>query len=106
MGNILFRLTEGDLHRLVSESVMSILNEIGDTKRGQFALGAVKGRADARLRHRVYGYDSDEAKSELDRISSMSSAESSENGDSDDKSHKLYNDAGYHYGYIRGRDYY
>ena len=42
------RLTEGDLHNIVKESVQRILNEIGDTPKGQFALGAVKGRSDSR----------------------------------------------------------
>lgn len=39
------RLTESDLHKIIKESVKSVLNEIGDTPKGQYALGAVKGRA-------------------------------------------------------------
>jgi hypothetical protein len=35
----LIRLTEGDLHRVVKESVKNILTEIGDTARGQYMLG-------------------------------------------------------------------
>lgn len=35
----LIRLTEGDLHRIVKESVTSIISEIGDTRRGQYMLG-------------------------------------------------------------------
>jgi hypothetical protein len=42
------RLTESDLHRIVKESVAKILNEIGDTEKGQDALGQVHGRAIAR----------------------------------------------------------
>ncbi len=38
------RLTESDLHKIVKESVKSIINEIGDTPKGQHALGAVYGR--------------------------------------------------------------
>ncbi len=42
------RLTESDLHRIIKEAVVGVLNEIGDTKHGQFALNAVSGRAVAR----------------------------------------------------------
>jgi hypothetical protein len=44
MNKKLIRLTESDLHRIVKESVNKIINEIGDTPRGQHALGAVDGR--------------------------------------------------------------
>lgn len=44
MNKKLIRLTEQDLHRIVKESVQKILNEIGDTEKGQFALGSVYGR--------------------------------------------------------------
>lgn len=33
------RLTESDLHNIVKESVNKIINEIGNTPKGQFALG-------------------------------------------------------------------
>ena len=39
MNKKLIRLTESDLHRIVRESVNKVLNEIGDTKRGQYHLG-------------------------------------------------------------------
>ena len=45
MNKKLIRLTEGDLHKIVKESVNRILNEIGDTEKGQDALGQVHGRA-------------------------------------------------------------
>ena len=35
----LIRLTEADLHRIVNESVNKVLNEIGDTQRGQYMMG-------------------------------------------------------------------
>lgn len=38
------RLTESDLHKIISESVKSVINEIGDTHRGQYMLGRVAGR--------------------------------------------------------------
>lgn len=40
----LIRLTESDLHRMVKESVGRILNEIGDTHRGQYMLGRLRNR--------------------------------------------------------------
>ena len=45
MNKRLIRLTESDLHRIVKESVNMILNEIGDTAKGQYALGQVSQRA-------------------------------------------------------------
>ena len=44
MNKKLIRLTESDLHNIVKESVNRVLNEIGDTPKGQFALGAVFAR--------------------------------------------------------------
>ena len=38
------RLTESDLHRVIKESVNRILNEIGDTRRGQYMLGRLRNR--------------------------------------------------------------
>jgi hypothetical protein len=38
------RLTESKLKNIISESVKKALNEIGDTHRGQYALGRVYGR--------------------------------------------------------------
>lgn len=46
MGKIV--LNERQLRDIIKESVYNILNEIGDTEKGQFALGAVKGRAAGR----------------------------------------------------------
>ena len=41
MNKKLIRLTESDLHRIVKESVNRIINEIGDTEKGQRDLGAL-----------------------------------------------------------------
>jgi hypothetical protein len=48
MNKKLIRLTESDLHKIVKESVNRIINEIGNTDKGQDALGQVRGRADKR----------------------------------------------------------
>ena len=38
------RLTESDLHRIVLETVKQAINEIGDTDKGQYALGQASAR--------------------------------------------------------------
>ena len=48
MGKQIIRLTESDLHRIVKESVNRVLNEIGDTERGQYKLGALARRKQQR----------------------------------------------------------
>jgi len=40
----IIRLTEGDLHRIVKESVRRTINEIGNTPKGQKRLGALAQR--------------------------------------------------------------
>lgn len=44
MNKRIIKLTEQDLHKIVKESVNKILNEIGDTEKGQQALGALQAR--------------------------------------------------------------
>jgi hypothetical protein len=44
MNKKLIRLTEQDLHKIVKESVSKIINEIGDTPKGQRGLGALHAR--------------------------------------------------------------
>ena len=39
------RLSENRLRQIISESVNEVLNEIGDTEKGCYALSAVQGRA-------------------------------------------------------------
>ena len=41
----LIRLTENDLHNIIKETINEILKEIGETPKGQYALGAVRGRS-------------------------------------------------------------
>lgn len=38
------RLTEGQLHRIIEESVRKVINEIGNTKYGSYMLGRAAGR--------------------------------------------------------------
>ena len=40
----MIRLTEGQLHRIINESVRKVINEIGDTKRGSYMMGRAAGR--------------------------------------------------------------
>lgn len=50
------RMTEADLHEMIKEGVKRALNEIGNTEKGQFALGAIRGRAQQRA-HKEYASD-------------------------------------------------
>jgi formate-dependent nitrite reductase cytochrome c552 subunit len=44
MNNILIRLTESDLHKIVKEAVNSILTEVGETDSGQDKLARLAAR--------------------------------------------------------------
>lgn len=44
MNKKVIRLTESDIHRIVKESVNKVLNEIGDTPKGQYMLGRLMGK--------------------------------------------------------------
>ena len=44
MAKRLIRLTEGDLHKIIKESVSKILNEVGNTPGGQRQLGRLANR--------------------------------------------------------------
>ena len=94
MNKKLIRLTEQDLHRIIMESVNSVLNEIGDTPRGNFALNAVRGRRAAKGYRTNMGLND---KAENDRVISMA-------GDTAYKNSKLgaNNEAGYRYGFDKG----
>lgn len=56
MAKKIIKLTESDLHRIVDESIKKVLNEIGDTNRGQFMLGRLAGRKYAN-NHTADGFD-------------------------------------------------
>lgn len=51
------RLTESDLHKVIKESVKRVLNEIGDTPKGQYALGALASRKNNGLAPSSDGFD-------------------------------------------------
>lgn len=55
MNKKLIRLTESDLHKIVEKSVGKIINEIGDTPKGQRGLGALHARKV--LRNNDLSYD-------------------------------------------------
>jgi hypothetical protein len=40
----IYRITESDLHRIIAESVNTVLNEVGETEDGQYLLGRLAGR--------------------------------------------------------------
>lgn len=73
------RLTESDLHRVIKESVNKILNEIGDTKRGQFKLGRVTTKASRRAEDAEARGDIDKAK-KYDNIAKNANSREADDG--------------------------
>ena len=73
MNEKLIRLTESDLHRIVKESVNRVLNEIGDTERGQYMLGRLSKRKSLQGKPQdaknVFDYGSNKRKEELNNPS-------------------------------------
>ena len=56
------KLTESQLHDIIAESVKRCLNEIGDTRRGQYMLGRLHRRILDRMNPRNYKVIVDKAK--------------------------------------------
>lgn len=72
MNKKLIRLTESDLHRIVKESVNRVLNEIGNTPKGQYMLGKLTARQNGNndrrslnTSHYAFGKRVDAAQDEL-----------------------------------------
>ena len=72
MNKKIIRLTESDLHKIVKESVNRVLNEIGDTPKGQYMLGKLTARQDGNndrrslnTSHYAFGKRVDAAQDEL-----------------------------------------
>jgi hypothetical protein len=100
------RLSESDLHRIIKEAVVGVLNEIGDTKHGQFALNAVRGRAHARPAYHNDKYGSVPNRAKQQRIASMAADEAWENkkekGEVGNSEWNNYANSGYYYGFQKG----
>ena len=100
------RITESELKQIVAESVKKVLNEIGDTPKGQFALGAVRGRASARPRYQNNKYGGLYAKNQQDNIANNAADASWEKRkDLDKNKSREMNNAeqrGYYYGFEKG----
>ena len=71
MNKKLIRLTESDLHRIVKESVNRVLNEIGDTPKGQYMLGRLQGRQMNNGKNKSAVETSRYSASEMNKIHSM-----------------------------------
>ena len=99
-------LTEGQLNRIIKESVKNILNEIGDTPKGQFALGAVRGRALARPMYQNDKYNGVYSRAKQHQIAGQAADKSWENSkDLDINKRKEMTDSegrGYYYGFKKG----
>lgn len=99
-------LTESQLNRIIKESVKNILNEIGDTPKGQFALGAVRGRAYARPQYQNNKYGGLYTRSQQHNIANNAADTSWEKRKDLDinKSREMKNaeESGYCYGFEKG----
>lgn len=99
-------LTEGQLNKIIKESVKNILNEIGDTPKGQFALGAVRGRASARPMYQNDKYNGVYSRAKQHQIAGQAVDKSWENSkDLDINKRKEMTDSeerGYYYGFEKG----
>ena len=82
---------------VIKESVRQLVNEIGDTPRGNFAVNAVRGRAAARPRYHNHEYNSVSSRAKQNRILDMADDEAWKNGQG-----MYHNEAGYNYGYQKG----
>lgn len=100
------KITESELKQIVAESVKKMLKEIGDTPKGQFALGAVKGRAAARPRYQNKKYGGLRTQSQQDNIvNNAADAAWEKRKDLDvNKYREMKNaeDRGYYYGFEKG----
>lgn len=100
------KLNESELNNIIAESVKKVLNEIGDTIKGQFALGAVRGRASARPRYQNSKYNGVYTKSKQDKIvGNAADASWEKRKDLDiNKYREMKNaeDSGYYYGFKKG----
>ena len=102
-------MRESRINRIVAESIKKYLvNEIGDTKKGQYALNAVAGRASARPRYHNSKYNSVPERAKQDKIRSNAydaawNARKKVNKVGD-KEFDDYGTAGYQYGYKKGME--
>lgn len=100
------RLTESKLKQIVAESVKNVLNEIGDTLKGQYALGAVRGRASARPRYQNNKYGGLNTKSQQNNIANNAADAAWEKKKDLDinkyREMKNAEDRGYYYGFEKG----
>ena len=55
----IIKLNESDLHKIIAETVKSAINEIGDTDKGQYALGAASARRSKRADDALKNKDTD-----------------------------------------------
>ncbi len=92
------KITENQLFSIIKESVNKILNEIGDTPRGNFALNAVRGRRAAKRYRTNMGAN---AEAENNKVMGMADDTAWMNYQ---KNPKLgyNNEAGYRYGFDKG----
>lgn len=100
------KLTETELKKIISESVKKVLSEIGDTPRGQYALGAVKGRAAARGRYQNSKFGGAKQQAKLNQtINNAADAAYNQRKNMDNNKYREMDNAeqrGYYYGFEKG----
>lgn len=100
------KLTEAELKKIISESVKKVLSEIGDTPRGQYALGAVKGRAAARGRYQNSKFGGAKQQAKLNQtINNAADAAYNQRKNMDNNKYREMDNAeqrGYYYGFEKG----
>lgn len=89
------RLTEEQLHKVIKESVSEVLSEIGNTERGQAALGALQQRRtqQARQAQQQYGTFSNQANKYYQSADNARDYASQQRGgyNTSDRSRQMYN---------------
>ena len=100
------KLTEAEIKKIISESVKKVLSEIGDTPRGQYALGAVKGRAAARGRYQNSKFGGAKQQAKLNQtINNAADAAYNQRKNMDNNKYREMDNAeqrGYYYGFEKG----
>ena len=107
------KLTENQLHDIIAESVKMCLNEIGDTRRGQYMLGRLHRRVLDRMNPRNHEEITDKAKDIASRRSDRFIKKTKDNknyigpfdiGDSDQVYGDDYETFDKHYNMYKKRD--
>lgn len=102
MARNIVKLNESQIKEYIKEAVRKVVNEIGDTPRGQHALGAVRGRARARFNHPNPEYNSDAQRYKLNDTMNNASDAAMKYQKDDKPEMERANRKGFEYGFDKG----